>query len=137
MTRKKTADLSGELETGRLHFERWRERRRLHTPIPESLWAEAVKLASRYGVSRTARALRVGYYSLKERGERAAACSPASSAKGSQALFLELAVPPERGTGECVLEWEDVTGAKMRVRLQGMATSDLVALSRSFWEGQR
>ena len=33
----------------------------------------------------------------------------------------------------CLMELEDAEGAKMRVRLQGVATPDLAALSRSFW----
>ena len=48
-------------------------------------------------------------------------------------MFLELAAPARTGTGECLVEWEDATGAKMRVHLQGVAAPDLVALSRSFW----
>jgi hypothetical protein len=35
------------------------------------------------------------------------------------------------------VEWEDASGAKMRVQIQGVEAADLVALSRSFWEGRR
>jgi hypothetical protein len=35
------------------------------------------------------------------------------------------------------VEWEDPTGAKMRIQLKGVQVPDVVALSRSFWEGQR
>jgi hypothetical protein len=110
---------------------------KLHTPIPEWLWARAVKLAGKYGVSRTAPILRVGYYSLQERVERATACSPACSPTGSKPAFLELAVAPAADVGECLVEWEDPTGAKMRIQLKGVQVPDLVALSRSFWEGRR
>jgi len=137
MTTKRTANLPAELESGRREFEQWRRGRKLHTPIPEWLWARTVKLAGKYGVSRTARILRVGYYSLQERVERATACSPASSPRGSEPAFLELAVPSAAGTAECLVEWEDPTGAKMRIQLKGVQVPDLVALSRSFWEGQR
>ena len=46
---------------------------------PSALWAEAVTLAGRYGVSRTARTLRVGYRSLQERVERKTGCLASSS----------------------------------------------------------
>ena len=137
MNATKTAEVPAEVEAVRQRFEQWRQTRKAGTPIPESLWAAAVRLAGRYGISRTARALRVGYYSLQERVEREMACAAASSPTLSEPAFLELAVPLRPGTGECLLEWEDGGGAKMRVHLQGVAAPDLVALSRSFWEGRR
>ena len=64
-------------------------------------------------------------------------CSPASSPTGSKPAFLELAVASAADTGECLVEWEDPSGAKMRIQLKGVAVPDLVALSYSFWEGRR
>jgi len=37
---------------------------------------------------------------------------------------------------ECVIEWEDVAGARMRVQLKGQNTPDVLALSRSFWDAE-
>jgi hypothetical protein len=34
--------------------------------------------------------------------------------------------------GECFLEWEDGSGAKLRIRLRGVAAPDLAMLCRSF-----
>ena len=137
MNARKTGDLPADLEDTRRRLERWRQRHQAPTPLPESLWAEAVKLAGRYGVSRTARALGVGYYSLKDRVERETLASAAGSSPRSAATFLELAVSPPSGAGECMVEWEDAGGGKMRVHLKGVEVPDLVALSRSFWEGRR
>jgi hypothetical protein len=138
MKTRKPADLPGDLESSRRRFEQWRRRRRGRTPIPEALWAEAVTLAGRYGVSRTARTLRVGYRSLKERVAREADCWASTSPMPSKPAFLELAIPSQAGAGECLLEWEDAAGAKMRLHLKGgVEVPDLVALSRSFWEGLR
>jgi hypothetical protein len=137
MNARKTGDLPADLENTRRRLEQWRQRHQAPTPLPESLWAEAVKLAGRYGVSRTARALGVGYYSLKDRVERETVASAVGSPARSAAAFLELAVSPRSGVGECILEWEDVDGAKMRVHLKGVEAPDLVSLSRSFWEGRR
>jgi hypothetical protein len=137
MNARKTGDLPADLENTRRRLEQWRQRHQAPTPLPEPLWAEAVKLAGRYGVSRTARALGVGYYSLKDRVERETVALAAGRATRSEAPFLELAVSPRSGAGECILEWEDAGGGKMRVHLKGVEVPDLVALSRSFWEGRR
>jgi len=51
MNARKTGDLPADLENTRRRLERWRQRHQAPTPLPESLWAEAVKLAGRYGVS--------------------------------------------------------------------------------------
>ena len=37
---------------------------------------------------------------------------------------------------ECVIEWEDVAGARMRVQLKGENAPDVLALSRSFWDAE-
>ena len=137
MNARKTGDLPADLENTRRRLEQWRQRHQAPTPLPEPLWAEAVKLAGRYGVSRTARALGVGYYSLKDRVERETVALAAGRATRSEATFMELEVSPRSGAGECILEWEDAGGGKMRVHLKGVEVPDLVALSRSFWEGRR
>ena len=136
MSTRKTRELPARLESARRRFERWRQTRKGRTPIPDPLWASAVKLAGAYGISQTASVLRVHYYSLKERVDRKAAASPDVSGRGSGIPFVELGVPARAGHGECILELEDVDGAKMRVHLKGVEAPDLAALSRSFWGGQ-
>jgi hypothetical protein len=131
MNARKTIDLPAKLERTRERFERWRRTRKVRSRIPESLWASAVKAARIYGINRTARALRVDYYSLKERVENEAS-SPRVSRSGTRAPFLELAGPAIASTCECLLELEDVPGAKMRVHLKGIEVPDLAALIRSF-----
>ena len=137
MNAKTIAEVPADLESTRRRFEQWRQTRGARKQIPESLWSAAVKMAQRYGICRTAKALRRGYYSLKERAEGEAAAKAGTPPSPSKATFLELPLPPPTGAGECLLEWEDTSGAKMRVQLKGVAVPDLVALSRSFWEGQR
>jgi hypothetical protein len=100
-----------------------------------------VKLADRYGIHRTAKALRVDYYALKKRVEQNAGSAsaqqdpaPAASSMVAEAEFLELSAAAWPGSGECTLELEDAGGAKLRVRLKGFAAPDLAALTRSFWQ---
>ena len=90
-----------------------------------------MKAAGKYGIPRTARALRFDYRALKKRVE-ATVCG-SISARGTVATFVELAPVASGCSRECILELEDPGGAKMRVHLKGVETPDLAALSRSFW----
>jgi len=130
MGAKKKRGIRTPLESVRQRFEAWRRTRTLRTRIPDPLWRAAVKVAERYGIHRTAKALRIDYYGLKRRVEEASA---SGSTDGDAATFVELAGPLPTGTGECLVELEDDRGAKMRVHLKGVEAPDLVALSRSFW----
>jgi len=63
----KTSVVSDQLEAVHRRLERWRRTRTHRSAIPEALWASAAELAGEYGLAKTARALRLDYYSLKER----------------------------------------------------------------------
>ncbi len=143
MSTKETGTLPTRLKSLRQRFDRWRRTRKVRSRTPEPLWASAVKLAGRYGIHRTAKALRVDYYALKKRVERndgiagAQQDSAATASKtASEAEFLELPTAAWPGSGECTLELEDAIGAKLRVHLKGFAAPDLAALSRSFWQSE-
>jgi len=135
MSTKGTRDLPARLKDLRRRFEQWRRTRKVRARIPEPLWASAVKLAGRYGIHRTAKALRVDYYALKKRAEVAPAATAGKvSAGDAGARFLELPAAAWAGGGECTLELEDAGGAKLRVHLKGFEAPDLAVLSRSFWQ---
>jgi hypothetical protein len=133
MGASKTRDLPAGLEGVRRRFERWRHTHRTRSRIPDSLWASAVKLAGTYGFHRTAKALHLDYYSLKERVEQQSTAAADPAERAVAATFLELAPPASVGPCQCMLELEDTAGAKMRVHLTNITTPDLAALSRSFW----
>ena len=137
MSTKRTRDLPSRLEGLRGRFERWRRTRKVRARILEPLWASAVKLATKYGIHRTAKVLRVDYYALKKRVEGGSAATASKTrARAAGATFLELPTAPWVGSGECTLELEDAGGAKLRVHLKGFQTPDLAALSRSFWQSK-
>jgi hypothetical protein len=136
-TRKTRAgDLPTGLERLRRRFERWRQSRKPRSHIPDSLWAAAAATAKTYGVNRTARTLRLDYYSLKERVEQEAAATPDASAIPATAPFIELVTSPSAGPCQCRLELENAGGAKMRIQLRSVAMPDLAAISRSFWNSE-
>jgi hypothetical protein len=147
MRAKGTRDLPAQVERIQRRLEHWRQTRHGRVRIPEGLWGLAVRAVGTYGVNRTARALGLDYYSLKKRVEAAARLTARHAAsRGSEApvaaTFVELAslagaaelVPPRAGgVPECLLEFERVGGAKLRMHLKGVAVPDLAALRRSFW----
>jgi hypothetical protein len=89
-------------------------------------------MAGRYGLYRTARALRVEYYSLKKRVEQQSAASRRRRESGSVAAFVELPPPPLVGVCDCILEMEDAAGVKMRCQVKTTTPPDLAVLCRSF-----
>jgi hypothetical protein len=116
-------------------FETWR-RNRTTRRIPEELWSLAAELGARYGLSRTARALRVQYYDLKKRvgSDR----DPAGSECDDQApSFVEILTAPSAGPSGFCIEFEQPGGARMRIEMEGADPISVVELSRLFLEQQR
>ena len=131
MVGRRQIEISESLARGRGRFEAWRRSRTVGDRIPDQLWSLAVTLAAAHGLSRTAAALRVDYYTLRQRV--AARSSDSSSVAPA---FIELSPPPLAPSTECVVEFEDGSGARMRIHLRGGDVPDLVALGRSFWSGE-
>jgi len=130
MSRRKHRDIPTPLARGRARFEAWRRTRAVGARIPQRLWTLAVKLAVAHGLNRTASALRLDYYTLKRRVE-----STNAQAGSATPAFVELA-PPVATPRECVIEFEDHSGATMRIHLRGCEVPDLVTLGCSFWSGE-
>jgi hypothetical protein len=122
--------LPGDLARGRNRFQAWRARREGRGPIPRSLWALAVELVNRHGVSRTAAALKLDYYSLKRQAE-----ASASKSRSSGPAFVELP-SPVAVSKQCHFELSNGTGVTMRVQLMGYDTADVEALTRGFWNAE-
>ena len=122
-------ELPKDLARARSQFQAWRARRTGHR-IPPHLWALAVQLVNRHGVSRTAAVLGLDYYSLKKRAESGAE-DPASS----RPAFVELP-PPIVLTRQCQFELDNGVGATLRVHLVGYDAADVATLARSFWNAE-
>jgi hypothetical protein len=133
MGASKTRGLPAGMEAVRRRFGQWRRTHKARSRIPDSLWSAAVRLVERCGLHRTARALRLDYYSLKERVDQYSIATADSDKSLAAPAFLELSPGPTITPCECTLELEDTAGAKMRVQLKGVGIPDLAALSRSFW----
>jgi len=122
--------LEPQIESLRQRFERWRRNRRQRSPIPEELWAAAAELGRRFGVAKTARVLRLDYYSLKDRLEGDRQGSRETSARPA---FVEVVPQLTAAVSECTMELENPSGARMRIHIKGTAAPNLTDLSDSFW----
>ena len=122
--------LPADLLRGRSRFQAWREQRHGRGRIPRALWALAVRLVNRHGVSRTATALGLDYYSLKKRAETAA-----HEPQSKHPTFVELPSPVVVGK-QCLFELDNGAGATMRVQLVGYDAADIEALARGFWDAR-
>jgi hypothetical protein len=138
MNTRRRGDFPADLAQVCRRFEESRRCRKARSRIPEPLWTAAVKMAGRHGINRTAKALRVDYYSLKKRIERKKAVGISPSAQDAAATFIEL--PPLISTDsvacapvsyECTLEWKDAGGVKLRLCFPGIAATDLATFCRS------
>src|SRR4051812_21409201 len=127
MSTSKREKLPPDLVRGRSRYQAWRGQRKAGGRIPEALWTVATRLAIAHGVSRTAAALGLDHYRLKDRAE-AAGSEPQSSGP----TFVEL-TSPVMGAKRCRFELDNGSGATMRVQLVGYDAAELEALARSLW----
>jgi hypothetical protein len=105
--------------------------------IPEKLWSLAVGLVATHGLNRTASVLKLDYNALKKRVARSDVDSGSDEARSVSPEFIELspsslapsALAP---SGEFLVEFEDGSGARLRVHLRGCDAPDLVGLCRNF-----
>ena len=137
MGRRTRQRLPAEIEALKSRLEAYRASPRRERRLPRSRWTQAAELARQHGVCRTARALRLNYYDLKQRAEAffASASEPVCAVrKNSPPAFVELKVPPSSLVGVAtILEVEDRTGRKLTVRLAAEHSGELVALARAVW----
>ena len=127
MAAAKRGTLTEDLRQARSQFQTWRKQRQPGCRIPTDLWALAVRLVATHGLSRTAAALAVDYYSLKKQVAGAAA-QPRANAPA----FVEVSAPLVVGK-QARLELDNGAGATLRVQLLGYDPADLAALVHHFW----
>ena len=131
MRRKKRREVPARLSQLEKRLTAWRETRTPGQRIPKSIWKSATKLATEYGLSKTAVALKLNYEGLRKHVEQSNAESP------STAPFVELPANTFSLASECTIEWEDSDGASMRMHLKGGEVPDALALCRDFWSTDR
>jgi hypothetical protein len=127
MPRSRTATIT--LEEAKARFEEWRRNRKGKSSIPDELWASAVEVARKEGVSRASTELRVEWNHLKRRMAAVSRATP----KPVPPAFVELVAPSGASLPECTIELEG-RRCKLRIELKGASASYLATLSRELWE---
>jgi hypothetical protein len=126
------AAAEGALQQLAEQFTHWRQSRR--TPrgprIPETLWAEAVRLAHVLPRSQVAKALELKPHALKRRCATVEGVSPPASAAPH---FVEVAAPWRTATTEVEIQRGD--GARLRITYRDAAPT-LVPLLQTFLESR-
>jgi hypothetical protein len=113
-------------------FESWR-RNRTTRRIPEELWDLAAGLGVRFGVSRTALALRLQYYDLAKRVSPDRPPRATAAPEDTAPAFVEILTSPARAeSSSIVVEFERAGGDRMRIEMKGAGASQLSELSRLF-----
>ncbi|HEX4170461.1 MAG TPA: hypothetical protein VHZ55_33770 [Bryobacteraceae bacterium] len=129
---QEAADGADDLEQLKRRFEEFRSTQTSRGRLPDGLWKEAAEVAKRYGLNPTAQALRLDYNRLKERMSATSGRAKRKREERSAPAFVELIGPALGGTSDCQIEVESNKGAKLRLELKGVRTSELASLIHAF-----
>ena len=108
----------------------WRKTRKNPRPIPDKLWVAAVSLTANHSISQISKDLALDYSALKK---RVLIKKKDSTARMNPPDFIELNLEPPAAVSECVVEMQDILGAKMRMHFRGKTDFDLLELAKAFW----
>src|SRR5210317_138000 len=111
-------------------FKIWRKTRKSPRPIPEKLWAAAVSLTANHCLSQISKELVVDYTALKK---RVPIKNKDSAVKMNSSGFIEVNLEPPAAVSECIVEMQDIGGAKMRMHFRGKTDFDFFELAKAFW----
>ena len=128
-----------DVEQLQRRFAEWRGTHAVRARLPEELWAAAAELAQRDGMDATARALEVDKPSLRKWADRLRPQreprprrSPPKRRASAMPAFVELLASGSGAATSCLVEVESPRGAKLRLELKAMGTSELAELIRAF-----
>jgi hypothetical protein len=137
---QETALYRDDVEQVRRRWAEWRSTHAVRSRLPEELWAAAVELLQREGMDATARALDVDKPSLRKWAGRLNPTPSQPTRRKSQPneranelpAFVELLASGSGMATSCTVEVESPRGAKLRLELKGIQTSQLAELIRAF-----
>ena len=135
MKHRSNSVLPAKLAEGCRHFEQWRSQKKTRRRLPDHLWSLAAELARQYGVSKTARILRLDYHRLKKKSQRPVFKN--HTAETPTVQFMELMPDGAHHPIQCTVECEQLHKAKIRIQLEGPDWPDLAALCGMLWNPER
>ena len=125
-----------ELSRMRERLDDWRKSHARGTAFPEKLWASAGRLATRYGVYVTARALGLEYNKLKRASGAATGAGGGSKRPAVQkpVKFIELTGALPASSSGCRLSLQGPSGQRLQLEMAPSAAAEVVLqLCRSGW----
>ena len=128
MDQQFTACTGPSLEEVQQRFERWREVRKRGTPIPATLWEDAVHLCADHSLCKISSALRLDYNILKKRFQSACPDHFPESVTPSDFIALDLS----SSLPEFIVEMERA-GGRMRIHIKGAPGFHPQELMKTFW----
>ena len=131
MMHQSTSMLPDKLAQGLRQFEQWRRQKEGRGRLPDHLWSLAVELAREFGVSRTAKTLRLAHNTLKQKSLLRKERTPSNRIPAIP--FLELRPGNGGDQIECAIECERSSGQKIRIHLKGPDWPDLSSLCQGLW----
>ena len=130
MRQKKHLIPSQRLSQVKEQFKTWRKTRKSPRPIPDKLWQAAVSLTTNHCISQIAKELVLDYTALKN---RAAIKNKDAAVSTNPPDFIEVNLEAPAAVAECLIEMQDIRGAKMRMHFRGKTDFDLLQLAKAFW----
>ncbi len=137
MNRKSTATIPEAIVQLQRQFDQFRSTQPVRTKLPEPLWQAAVELAREHGIYSVAHPLRLDYVGLKKRlgGIHTIRHRPTKADRPTKAAaFIELTAPQATGQHECAIDFEGLSGRKMRIQWKSSAPPDWISLLRAWRE---
>jgi hypothetical protein len=132
MSTRQPANTPVALSAARRQFDHWRSQQpNKRARLPKELWSQAVALARKHGLNKTARALGLKYYSLKKHLE-ATATNESKPGQGRYEFLELLPSPVATSPLECTIELEDGNGTTMRMHVKGACMAELASFARGF-----
>jgi len=124
-----------ELEELRSRFDQWRQKRKRGSRIPKDLWDAAVGLTKDYPLPLLSCVLGLHYGQLRKRSQSSAGVQDGEGKASAAPVFMELGTTqsPQIPSADCVVEFEDSRGAKVRLYFRKPRDVDFAAVSKAFW----
>jgi hypothetical protein len=113
-----------ELERLSARLVSWRSTNKAPKPLPDDVWSGAASLASSLGVGKVASALRLDRASLAKRVKE----QPCG--RSEKTTFVEWTSSFVSNLGECAVDIQSASGAKLRLEFRDVPTHSLAALVR-------
>src|SRR5579862_8096788 len=131
VNRKQTGPIPEAIAQLQRQLDQFRSSQSRRAKLPEPLWQAAVELAREHGIYSVAHPLRLDYVGLKKRlgGIHTIRHRPTK-----EAAFIELTAPQAAGQHECAIDFEGLSGRKMRIQWKSLTPPDWISLLRAWRE---